>query len=54
MENKQTQGPLRPPANAKKAAGSAVKVAKALEIRKSTAAARQGKPLAFPSQRLHS
>ena len=48
MANKKAQSPLRTP----KGTRTAAKADRALDIRKSSAKARQGKPLAFPSGRI--
>ncbi len=42
---------LKAPANVKAASGG--KVAKALAVRESASKARAGKPLAFPTRRMH-
>jgi hypothetical protein len=53
METKAKQNVVIPPPQGPPASVTSGKIAKALEIRKSTAKAREGKPLAFPTSRRH-
>ena len=49
MAEKKNPTPLQPPATVRESAG---KVARALEVRKSSSKAREGKPLGFPTRRM--
>jgi hypothetical protein len=53
METKAKQNVVNPPPQGPPVPVTSGKIAKALEIRKSTAKAREGKPLAFPTSRRH-
>ncbi len=53
METKANQNVVIPRPQGAPPPVTSGKIAKALEIRKSTAKAREGKPLAFPTSRRH-